>query len=86
MFMFDRELLSFIAGFVIASVVIVAACILFRFDFRSLSQRVDELEDDLNNLEDGLEGFIEFLPDGTVVKVNSLFIDCPAVDIDKPTE
>ena len=84
--MLDRELLSFIAGFVIASVVIVAACILFRFDFRSLSQRVDELEDDLNNLEDGLEGYFEFLPDGTVRKVSDLCINCSAVDIDKPTE
>lgn len=84
--MFDRECLSFLAGFVAASVCIVVLCILFKFDFRSLSQRVDELEDDMNNLEDALEGYFEFLPDGTVRKVSDLFINCSAVDIDKPTE
>ena len=84
--MLDRELLSFLAGFVLATVVIVAVCILFRFDFRSLSQRVDELEDDVNLIEDALEGYFEFLPDGTVRKVSDLCINCSAVDIDKPIE
>jgi hypothetical protein len=79
--MFDRELISFLAGFFIAAVSIVLICILFRFDFRSLSNRVDDLEDDLNNFEVALEGFFKFREDGSICKVSDLGMSTLSVDI-----
>ncbi len=67
--MFFRELLTFSAGFLMAAICITVLCVLFRFDFRTLSGRVDELEDDVHKLE----GFFEFNADGSVRRVSDLF-------------
>ena len=79
--MFDRELISFLAGFFIAAVSIVLICILFRFDFRALSNRVDDLEDDVLNIEDALEGFFKFNEDGSICKLSDLGMSSLRVDI-----
>ena len=44
------------------------------------------ISDFLLDNADRFEGYYKFNPDGTVVKVSDLDIDCETVDINKPTK
>lgn len=50
--MFDSQVISFLAGFISCAVTIITLFSLFRFDFRSMSHRVDDIEDRVNSLEE----------------------------------
>ena len=45
-------MISFLAGFSIACILISALFCMFRFDFRTMSNRVDDIDDRVCSLED----------------------------------
>ena len=78
----DLELFAvFLVAFIFL-IVSVTSLVVDLLDNIKLRKRFTKLEHRIDNLE----GFFKFNPDGTVVKVSDLDIDCETVDINKPTK